>query len=77
MARKYNEIPREWLDAEVTISREELGRIMAREINDVVEAAEIAKGPEWAKFIKGLFDIFAASVGTEVFKKLEEEERER
>lgn len=72
-----NEIPREWLDAEVTISREELGRIMAEEIHSVVEAAAMVEGKEYARFIKELFETFAASVGTEVFKKLEEEERER
>lgn len=73
---KHN-IPREWLDAEVTISREELGRIMGREIAQVVDAAEIVFGKSTAKQIKELFNMFAAEVGNEVFKKLEEDEREK
>lgn len=77
MARENNRISREWLDAEVTISREELGRIMAIEIAAATAAAKETNGKEFAAFVKGLFEMFTAEVGTEVFKKLEEEERER
>lgn len=73
---KHN-IPREWLDAEITISREELGRIMGREIAQVVDAAEVVFGKSKAEQLKDLFNMFAAEVCTEIFKKLEDEERER
>ena len=72
-----NDISREWLDAEVTISREELGRIMANEIRQVLIAANTVFGKDTAKVLKELFNMFAAEVGTEVFKKLEKDERER
>lgn len=65
-----NKIPREWLDEEVTISREELGKIMTKEIREVIEAAAVTtKDKEFTLFIKGLFELFAANVGIEVFKK--------
>lgn len=65
-----NKIPREWLDEEVTISREELGRIMTNEIREVIKATAVTtQDKEFTLFIKGLFELFAASVGTEVFKK--------
>lgn len=72
-----NRIPREWLDAEVTISREEFGRIMATEIAIATEAAKLANGENFANFVRGLFEVFATEVGNEVFRKLEEEELER
>ncbi len=69
---------REWLDEEVSISREELATIMREEIYDVVAAtATITNDEDFTEFIDGLFRIFAASVSTKIFRKREEEERDR
>lgn len=72
-----NKIPREWLDETVTISREELGKIMTNEIREVIEATAITtQDKDFTLFIKGLFELFAASVGNEVFKKASDTTKE-
>lgn len=72
-----NKIPREWLDEEVTISREELGKILTNEIREVIEATIVTtQDKEFTLFIKGLFELFAASVGNEVFKKASDTAKE-
>ena len=72
-----NKIPREWLEEEVTISREELGKIMTNEIREVIEATAVTtQDKDFTMFIKGLFELFAASVGNEVFKKASDTTKE-
>lgn len=67
---------REWLDGEVTITREELGKIMAKETKSVLLAVKDAGDNELYGLLKDLLQIFCASIGFEVFKKLEEEGEE-
>lgn len=64
---------REWLETEVTISRAELGDIIAREIAEVVKAAEVVNDDPLTDMIKNLLVEFSASVASEIFKKAEEE----
>lgn len=72
-----NKIPREWLDETVTISREELGKILTNEIREVIEATAVTtQDKDFTMFIKGLFELFAASVGNEVFKKASDTAKE-
>lgn len=73
-----NGISREWLDGEVTITREELGKIMVNEQKAVLFAAKMTGLDEDIyDFLKDLLSEFCANIGVEVFKKLEEEEEER
>lgn len=73
-----NKIPREWLDGEVTITREEFGKIMINEQRAVLFAAKMTGLDEDIyDFLKDLLSEFCANLGVEVFKKLEEEEEER
>lgn len=65
---------REWLEQEVTISRNELGEIIAREIMGVMKAANLVGDKDLAKFINELLVEYSASVATAIFKKAEEEE---
>ena len=73
-----NEISRTWLDGEVTITREELGKIMVKEQKAVLFAAKMTGLDEdMYDFLKDLLSEFCANIGVEVFKRLEEEEEER
>ena len=71
-----NKPDREWLDGEVTITREELGKIMAEETKSVLLAVKNAGDNELYGLLKDLLQIFCANIGVEVFKKLEEEREE-
>ena len=64
---------REWLETEVTISREELGDIIAREMATVIQAAVIVGDSELTKLIKNLLLEYSSSLATEIFKKAEED----
>ena len=69
-----NKIDREWLDAEVTISREKLGEIMMEETKSVLMAAISTGDKNLYKLLKEVLTEFSASVGVAVFKELEDEE---
>lgn len=68
-----NKIDREWLDAEVTISREKLGKIMMEETKNVLMAAIVTGNKDLYNLLKDLLNEFCASVGVAVFKELEDE----
>lgn len=73
-----NEISREWLDGEVTITREEFGKILIKEQKAVLFAAKMTGLDEDIyDFLEDLLSAFCANIGVEVFKELEEEEEER
>lgn len=68
-----NKVDREWLDAEVTISREKLGKIMMEETKSVLMAAISTGDKNLYKLLKEVLTEFSASVGVAVFKELEDE----
>jgi len=69
-----NKIDRKWLDAEVTISREKLGKIMMEETKSVLMAAIATGDKNLYKLLKEVLTEFSASVGVAVFKELEDED---
>lgn len=68
-----NKVDREWLDAEVTISREKLGKIMMEETKSVLMAAISTGDKNLYKLLKEVLTEFSASVGVAVFNELEDE----
>lgn len=68
---------RDWLEQEVTISRDELGMIIAKEIANVMEAAKATNlGDKMTKMLHELLVDYSASVATQIFSKVEDEEEE-
>lgn len=68
---------RDWLEQEVTISRDELGMIIAKEIANVMEAAKAANlGDKMTNMLHELLVDYSASVATQIFSKVEDEEEE-
>lgn len=68
---------RDWLEQEVTISRDELGMIIAKEIANVMGAAIQANlGDKMTKMLHELLVDYSASVATRIFSKVEDEEEE-
>lgn len=69
-----NKVDREWLDGEVTITREKLGKIMVNETKAVLMAAIATGDKDLYNLLKEVLNEFCASVGVAVFKELEDEE---
>lgn len=69
-----NKIDKEWLDGEVTITREKLGKIMMKETKSVLMAAIATGNKDLYNLLKEVLTEFSASVGVAVFKELEDEE---
>lgn len=69
-----NKVDREWLDGEVTITREKLGKILVNETKTVLMAAIATGNKDLYNLLKEVLNEFCASVGVAVFKELEDEE---
>lgn len=68
---------RDWLEQEVTISRDELGMIIAKEIANVMDAAKAANfGDKMTYMLHELLVDYSASVATQIFSKVEDDEEE-
>lgn len=61
---------REWLDEQVTVSREEFGHIIASNIADIMNVADgVCTDSELNDLIKNLLMEFSASVAVDLFEK--------
>ena len=63
---------KEWEKATATISREQLGPILAEETFKVYTAALLVNGNDTADLIKDLMLEFSASVATRIFEQAED-----
>lgn len=71
-----SKITKEWLEGEVTISREELGEIIAKETYKVAKTARAIGDQRLSGLLCELLMEFGACVATEIFKKLETEKED-
>ncbi len=64
---------KDWEETRVTISRKELGEIIATEMVSVIKAADAVGDMELKRFLKEFILEYSANIASEIFKNAPDE----